>query len=71
MAVVVRYPVVKEGKDTKSLAACPVSGRLTGPAYDFFAGARELMLAAFFSRNFKYRYHHNVELSRKTKGAAK
>jgi hypothetical protein len=36
-----------------------------------FVGAKELMLAAFFSRNFKYPYRDNVELSRETKGATK
>ncbi len=36
-----------------------------------FVGARELMLAAFFSRTFKYRYRDNVELIRKTQGATK
>jgi hypothetical protein len=36
-----------------------------------FVGARELMLAAFFIRTFKYRYRDNVELIRKTQGATK
>jgi hypothetical protein len=48
-----------------------VSGGLTKPEYDFVTGAEELMLAAFFNRNFKYSYHRGVKLNRKTKGATK
>jgi hypothetical protein len=41
---------------------------LIGPAYDFVTASEKLILAAFFNRNFKYSYHHDVELNRKTKG---
>jgi len=41
---------------------------LTGPAYDFVAGAERLILAAYFNRNLVYSFHHDVELNRKAKG---
>jgi aryl-alcohol dehydrogenase-like predicted oxidoreductase len=42
---------------------------LNRPAYDFVGGVERLKSADFFNRNFKYSYHDDVELNRKTKGA--